>query len=181
MLLYAHVPHSWVMYNDIQLNGLLRACVYKCLLARVKWKRFGSLGFQPPQEIEDEVLKEIEGGVPLLPQVDLSFLQNNQSRVLWQVSENLGVGGGGGGGREGEEIIKPKQTEFAKISRFSPTLLLISVPTFAILLKQPLTEIAKRSNYDNKYLPCPNLFVLGIIWLLPLWRISTDFLVQYPS
>ena len=121
------------------------------------------MGFQPPQEIEDEVLKEIEGGVPLLPQVDLSFLQNNQSRVLWQVSENLGVGGGGGGGREGEEIIKPKQTEFAKISRFSPTLLLISVPTFAILLKQPLTEIAKRSNYDNKYLPCPNLFVLGII------------------
>ena len=70
---------------------------------------------------------------------------------------------GGGGGREGEEIIKPKQTEFAKISRFSPTLLLISVPTFAILLKQPLTEIAKRSNYDNKYLPCPKLFVLGII------------------
>ena len=111
------------------------------------------MGFQPPQEI---------GGVPLLSQVDLRILQNNQSRVLCQVSENLGVGGGGGG-REGEEIIKPKQTEFAKISRFSPTLLLISVPTFAILLKQPLTEIAKRSNYDNKYLPCPKLFVLGII------------------
>ena len=54
-----------------------------------QWKRFGSLGFQPPQEIE--------GGVPLLCQVDLNFLQNNQSRVLWQVSENLRVRGVGKG------------------------------------------------------------------------------------
>ena len=98
---------------------------------------FGSLGFQPPQELEDGVLKEI--------------------------------------------IKKLKQTEYAKISCFSPTLLLISVPTFAILLQQPLMEIAKRNNYHNKYLPYPNLFVLGIIRFSPLGRISTDFLVQYPA
>ena len=105
------------------------------------------MGFQPPQEIED--------GVPLLSQVELSFLQNNQSIVLWQVSGNFGVRGVG----EGNNLKKLEQMEFAKISCFSPKLWLISVLTFAILLQQPLTEMAKRNNHDNKYLPCPNLFV----------------------